>query len=133
MPCLFIAIGQSTLQLLDGESGFELPLERTDTGELTPACKQHLIGRLQEHVKGKAWGWRPRALCALGARGVSLRHLAVPRASHEELKRVLELQLESEFPLPPDQLAWGYCRLNGRNGGGRNGADGQQLLVAAVK
>src|SRR5438270_71868 len=74
---------------------------------------------------------KPRAFCAIGARGVSLRRLTLPASSKEELERLLALQIEREFPLSPDELAWGYRPL-GRTSG--NGAAGlQELLVVAVK
>jgi hypothetical protein len=59
--------------------------------------------------------------------------LTLPASTDEELRRVLLLQLESQFPLPPDQLAWGYSRSPAQPAA--SGATGRtsDLLVAAVK
>ncbi len=67
-----------------------------------------------------------RAFCAIGARGVSLRRWTLPAASKEELQRLLLLQIEREFPVAPDELAWGYRVV--RNGSGKP----QEVIVAAV-
>ena len=49
------------------------------------------------------------------------------------MPRLLSLQIESEFPLPPDELAWGYGKL-GHAQPGSNAPNGiQEFLVAAVK
>ena len=47
--------------------------------------------------------------------------------------RLLALQIESEFPLPPDELAWGYGQI-GQAGPASKDANGKQgFLVAAIK
>jgi hypothetical protein len=63
-----------------------------------------------------------------------MRRLNVPRASSkEELQRLLLLQIEREFPLSPQELAWGYQAL-GREVKTANGDDkSQEFLVVAVK
>ncbi|NOS68465.1 MAG: hypothetical protein HOP33_00855, partial [Verrucomicrobia bacterium] len=67
----------------------------------------------------------------IGARGVLLRRLTIPPGGKNELQQMLRLQIESEFPLPPDELAWWYLR---RDEIARSGTDGrQELIVAAVK
>jgi Tfp pilus assembly PilM family ATPase len=117
------------LKVLDGERGLELPIDRLETGQLTPACKQALLAGLKGFQNQSPWKWRERAVCALPARGVSLRRLHLPAAAaNGDLERLLALQMEREFPLPPQELAWSYCRLQG-NGG----SDGQPFLIAAVK
>ena len=131
--CLYLEIGQSSLQVLDGSDGLELRLERLENGRLTGACKERLTLSLQGFLKRKSWHPRLRAFCAIGARGVSLRQLTLPSSTKEELHRLLLLQIEREFPLLPDALAWGYRRLGDpelpRTGAGLK----QELLVAAVK
>lgn len=127
----FIEISQSSLRVLHGAAGLELPLERLPSGKLTPACREQLISGLKAFLKRPAWQPRLRAWCALGARGVLLRRLTIPPAGKNEFQQLLRLQIESEFPLAPDELAWGYLRLDGTE---RSGTDGrQELIVAAVK
>ena len=130
---LYVEIGQSSLKVLNGEAGSDFPLDRQENGRLTNLCREQLTRSLQGSLKRKRWQPRLRALCAIGARGVSLRRLTLPPATKEELPRLLRLQIESEFPLPPDQLAWGYRQV-GRENGPPNGASSrQELLVVAVK
>jgi len=76
--CLYLEIGQSSLQVLNGSDGLELRLERLENGRLTGACKERLTLSLQGFLKRKSWHPRLRALCAIGARGVSLRQLTLP-------------------------------------------------------
>ena len=104
----FLEISQDSLKAYNGTAGFEFPLERLGEGRLTEACKSDLTVQLQRFINRKSWQPRARAYCAIGARGVSLRRLILPAGSSEELMRLLPLQIESEFPLPPEQLAWGH-------------------------
>jgi Tfp pilus assembly PilM family ATPase len=132
-PSLYLEIGQSSFKALLGDAGLELPLERQENGRVTASCKEKLAlglgGFLQQHRRGSG----SRAFCAIGARGVSLRRLMLPPANKEELQRLLRLQLESQFPLPPEDLAWGYYPLS-QNASTPNGATpAQELVVAAVK
>ena len=130
-PNLYIEIDQSSLKVLDGEEGLELPLERQDNGLLTAAGKERLVLSLRDFLQKQGWRPRQRAFCALGARGVSLRRMKLPATNREEWQRVLRLQIENEFPLSPDELAWG-CRP--ANGEGFNGSGvSQEWVVVAVK
>jgi Tfp pilus assembly PilM family ATPase len=130
---LFIDIGQSSLQAVHGDDAFAFPLERAENGRLTDLCRERLALSLRGFLskKGRAKGWS--AFCAIGARGVSMRRLSLPASSEDELRRVLRLQIESEFPLSPDELAWGSRPI----GPPRTPANGspvrQELLVVAVK
>ena len=131
-PNLYFEIGPGSLRVLDGEDGVELPLERTAGGGLTTDCQGKVVAGLRAFLNRRGRPSRRQAICAIGARGVSLRRLTLPAASREELQRLLLLQIESEFPLPPDELAWGSQPAGAqapRNGGGAK----QDILVAAMK
>ena len=134
---VYIEIRQSSLKALRGEAGLELPLERTPSGGLTKACREKLTISLQGFLRKDVWQQRLRAYCAVGARGVSLRRLTLPATTKEDLKRLLALQIESEFPLPPDALAWGYRQIGSPGIPIGQSADSavakQELLVVAVK
>src|ERR1022692_3967122 len=136
-PCVYIEIRQSSLKALRGEAGLELPLERTPSGGLTKACREKLTISLHGFLRKDVWQPRFRAYCAIGARGVSLRRLTLPTTTKENFKRLLALQIESEFPLPPDALAWGYRQISsaGMPAGptSNSSAAKQDLLVVAVK
>ena len=132
-PNVYIEIGQSSLKALDGDDGLELSLERDQHGRLRGVCVDNLISSLRVFLKRHSWRGRVRAYCAIGARGVSLRKLSVPSSSKEELERLLLLQIEREFPLPPEELAWGYRNLTDEQPR-QNGAPAiKELLVVAVK
>ena len=131
---VYVEIGQSSFKALQGEEGLELPLERMPNGRLTAACKEKLAARLQEFLKQKNWQPRARVFCAIGSRGVSMRRLTLPAATRENFQRLLRLQIEAEFPLPPDELAWGYLKLgNGVPAGHQPSSAKQEFLVVAVK
>jgi hypothetical protein len=130
---LFIDIGQSSLQAVDGEDSFAFPIERGENGRLTDLCRERLILSLRGFLSKKGRTSKRGAFCAIGARGVSIRRLILPASSPEELQRVLRLQIESEFPLSPDELAWGSKPV-GPTQMPSNGATAlQELLVVAVK
>jgi hypothetical protein len=128
---VFVEIGPDSLALLDGERGIELPVERTGDGVLTAACRERITTALAGFFGMRSAWLRRRAWCAIGARGVSLRRLALPPAPESECERLLALQIEGEFPLPPEELAWGSRSLAG-GADGRAGS-GNEWLVAAVK
>jgi len=132
-PSFCLEIGQASLTLLKGNEWLDLPLERLSNGRLTPACKQQLTLRLQALFNRNPWQPRPRVFCALSARGVSLRRLTLPPASKESVPRLLRLQIESEFPLPPDELAWGYQPLPNPHSPGSASPGQQEFLVVAVR
>jgi hypothetical protein len=131
-PPLYVEFGQGLLKVLREIDGVEMPLERQSDGRLTSVCKKEIVAALKNFLKAKSWQPRPRALCAIGSRGVSLRRLSLPAGTKEEFHRRLLLQIEGEFPLPPDELAWGCQPLGGLQPS--NGVmSKQELLVAAVK
>lgn len=129
---VLIEIGQSSMKAHYRDTGLELPLERTSHGQLTVACLESVASHLNSLLHKKSGLGRPRAICAIGARGVLLRRVTLPPSSKEQFLQALELLLERELPLPPDQLAWGYCRIGGEDASAA-GQSAQELLVVAVK
>ncbi len=127
---LYIEIGHSSIKMLDGDDGLELSLDRQENGRLTPVCAERLASSVKVFLKRHSLAASPRAYCALGGRGVSLRRLDLPATTKEELGRLVELQLEREFPAPPSELAWGWRELGQKQSAGKSI---QQVLVAAVK
>lgn len=131
-PPVYVEISQDWLKVLHENEALELPLERQPDGRITPACKEKTIAALKGFLKIKNWQPRAQAFCAISARGVSLRRLSLPAGTKEEFHQRLLLQVESEFPLSPGELAWGYQLLDGAQS--VNGVLAKQdLLVAAVK
>jgi hypothetical protein len=64
---------------------------------------------------------------------VSLRRLALPLAPEEQQQRLLRLQIESEFPLPPEQLAWGTLPLDGQPTTTVSDPSTREIFVCAVR
>ena len=130
---LYIEISPNSFKALDGDDGLELSLERHESGRLMPDCVERVIESLRVFLKKGPWRLRMRAVCAVGARGVSMRRITLPACSDDELEPLLLLQIEREFPLCPEEMAWGYRRLTS-NAAPRNGAPAtQDVLVVAVK
>ncbi len=130
---LFVEIGQSSLHAVHGADAFVFPLERGENGRLTDLCRERLTAALRGFLGNKGRAAGGNAFCAIGARGVSMRRLTLPASSKEELQRVLRLQIESQFPLSPDELAWGSRPIGPPTPSGNGGPARQELLVVAVK
>lgn len=126
LPPVFIEIGFDMLRILSGERGLELPLERAVDGKLTASCREKIIAGFGKFLERKSWQPRVRAVCGLSVQGVSLRRINLPVTTPEDFERVLRLQIESEFPLPPDDLAWGWRDISA-------GANRREILVVAVR
>ena len=104
---LVIDIGYTSLKALAGGRGIDIPLARVAGGRLDPACRDGAIRGLREFLG--AGGRQPRKVpCAIPARGVSIRRLTLPVVPKEEMEALVALQLETELPLPPEELAWGF-------------------------
>ena len=127
-PPVYLEISHGWLKALRENEGLEVALERAPNGQLTPACRETLVSSLQKLVQRRNWQPRARAVCAIGASGVSLRRMSLPSSAKDEVSKLLRLQIEAEFPLSPEELAWGYRAL-----GKSNGAPRQDFLVGAVK
>jgi Tfp pilus assembly PilM family ATPase len=125
---LYLEIRPRSLRVLYGDQTLAVPLERNGAGRLTPDCKEKISLGLRGFLKRKQWQPRIRALCGIDARGVSLRKLNLPTSSSEDVQRLVRLQIESQFPLPPEALAWGYCRAEPSNGNGH-----RDFIIAALK
>ena len=140
----FIEIGHGALRALFRGRGIEVPLERTAAGSISEPARTAVREALVR-LLGRPSAPRP-ALCSIPASGVSLRRLHVPLAPGDDAGRVLALQVETQFPLPPDRLAWGYSPVAAWNGvaasdpprrrpkraASRNGAL-EEVVLAAVR
>ena len=131
-PPLYLEFSREALIIFNGHDGAQFPLERAADGRLTAADRERLTTVLKQFLKGRGWPASSPGWCAIDARGVSLRCLLLPAVAGDGLRQVVRLQIESEFPLSPDELAWGY-RLLGQPQRQPDGALKQAVLVAAVK
>ena len=109
-----------------GDDELELPVQRNEAGQITPSCRAVIIAAIGGFLHKHQVRPGTHALCAIDGHGVSLRRLSLPVAAREDFHRLLRLQLEREFPMPPEQLAWGSRVL-------RQDASRQEVLVAAIR
>lgn len=129
---LCLEFSRSALKILAGTDGAEFPLERAGDGRLTATCHTRLTAELRGWLNRLGRTAAQTAWCAIDARGVSLRCLNLPAVAEAALPQVVRLQIESEFPIPPEDLAWGY-QLLGEPERQPDGSRKQAVLVAAVK
>ena len=115
-----------------GDRGVDLSVERDAEGRLTAESGSNVVAAIRTLVSGKSWASRLRIVCAIGSRGLILRPLPLPVASPKETLRLLQLQIEGEFPLPPEALAWGWIPWTQTPDSAASPAR-QTVLVAAVK
>lgn len=129
---VFVEFRAASFHARTGSAGVDLPVEREADGRLTPASSERITVALKELLAGKALFSRVKLCCALGSRGLILRPISLPSAAPDEVTRLLQLQIESEFPLPPDELAWGWIPLPEKHAS--IGASGhREVLIGAVR
>lgn len=128
---VYIEIGLDSIRMLQEGNGMELPIERQSNGRITGPCRDNLAGRLKAFVNRQKWQLPARAYCAISGIGVSVRRVALPPAAKKDWQRLLLLQIETEFPIGPEELAWGYLALSEPPPDGV--ATRQEFLVAALR
>ena len=125
-PTVFIDLGASLMRFSAAGGAVELPLERSEDGKLTTPCREQIVAVLAKAADRKSWQLKAKAVCALNGAGVLLRKVTLPAVAKEELPAVLHLQMEREFPLLPEQLAWGWNEVSS------NGVK-REVVLAAVR
>jgi len=123
---LFIEFTQSSATIALGETLAAVDLQHEPNGRLTMAARAAFKGAIKKSIDGRS---PTSANCAVGVRGVSMRRLQLPPSKPEDLQQLLAIQIEREFPLGPDQLAWGFKRTNGVT----TRSQPQEILLVAVK
>jgi len=88
------------------------------------ADSAELTAELREFVRSTGLPEGGTAWCFIPARGVTLRRIKLPNTTPTNREQLLRLQIEREFPLPPEEMAWGWREVANREG---------EVLVAAVK
>jgi hypothetical protein len=109
-PC-FVEITRQNLKACYEKRIIETPLDRLSDGRLTPNCKERLKTEFRSLFGHQLIQPRIQVFCAIDARGLSVRRLKLPATTNEECRRLLLLQIESDFPVPPEELAWGFLRV----------------------
>ena len=107
----YLDFGSDSVKVAGADGSTVLPLERESDGSFSPAT----CARFRE-VLARSSGRRGRVICGIPARGASLRRVLLPAVAAGETRNVVCLQVEREFPLSPDELAWGFQLGDDRNG-----------------
>jgi hypothetical protein len=123
---VFFEVSATFLKARFGADELEIPVQRDEGGQVTAACRAQIIAGISGFLSKHEVRLGTSALCAIDGHGVSLRRLSLPVAPKEEFQRLLRLQLEREFPIPPEQLAWGSRVL-------RQDVSRQEVLIAAIR
>ena len=130
---ILVDLGQTSLKVLEGDRGLEVALNRTPQGRLTGEARSAIQKAMASFLRTSPRRGRS-ALCALPAGGVSVRRFTLPPASREATRRLLKLQMEQAFPIPPEDLAWGFRIYGSRNGFLRNERPTpQEVAVLALR
>jgi hypothetical protein len=122
---VFIEFTDNAAHIVTDERALDLAIERDATGALKQASADSVRDALKLFAKNPG---REQAICLLPARGVSIRRISLPASSKDDVDRLLPLQIDAQFPLSSEELAWGYSPLNSRATSSM-----QELLVAAAK
>ncbi|HEV8542171.1 MAG TPA: hypothetical protein VGR78_07260, partial [Verrucomicrobiae bacterium] len=129
---IFIEFKDSSVHVLDGEEGLDLPLERDLDGRISSAScallENGLRGFLQRHGSSAL----PPALCSIPARGVIVRRVTLPAAAKGPVHQLVKLQLEAQLPVSPDDLGCFLTRLRAPEQSAGSPAL-QEFVVAAVR
>ncbi|MCC6232694.1 MAG: PilN domain-containing protein [Verrucomicrobiales bacterium] len=125
---VLIECGQDSMRVHHRGAVREWRLERSSHGRLGEATRELVAKELPAWIGRAAWQPRLHAWCAVSARGVTVRRFSLPSGGGADLEALVAMQVEAEFPLPAEQLAWGFARVSGGAG-----AVAQEVVVAAVK
>ena len=125
---LWIEIGPDALSARQAERGQSMALERHENGEFTASCIAEVTSTLKGLLREKSPLSPLQIYASIPARGVILRRVLLPKSAATEWSRLLALQLEAEFPLPPEQLAWGWLPIPGASA-----AQQHPILLAVVR
>lgn len=105
------------MHVLDDEQGAEFPLEREQGGRISAASAALLANGLRGFLQRDGVIGPRQAVCALPARGITLRTISLPASAvKDNARQLLAMQIEAQFPVPPSELAWGFVRLTGTDG-----------------
>jgi hypothetical protein len=123
---MIVEITDVVIHLASRERTLDLPVDRDATRALNQTSADAFRSALQ------SLGGSGQVICLLPARGVSVRRMALPASTPEEIERLLPLQIDAQFPLSSEELAWGYTALSA-SVPSREGKPLKEFVVAAVK
>jgi hypothetical protein len=141
MPTFFASsfvdagLRDGVMTLVAGPMRREVPWPNDPLALPDAAERAALVAALKELAPTSPW--RPKTLlrCSLPAHGVTVRSLRVPATSGAEFQRLLQLQVETSFPVPPEDLAWGVVEPASPGGASdtRSGGELRTVHVAAIR
>lgn len=89
-----------------GDHGFAIDLQRDPKGLITESCRLEVTEAIRNLAERSEFAID--CLCTLGGSGVSLRTLELPAIKNTSLSDLIELQIEKEWPLTPEELIWAF-------------------------
>jgi hypothetical protein len=125
---VIVEFTDNAAHIASDERTLDIAIEREASGALTATAADSVRNALKLFAKNQG---REQAFCLLPARGVSIRRISLPAGSRDEIERLLPLQIDAQFPLSSEELAWGYAPLLARIPSSQGTM--KELLVAAVK
>ncbi len=128
---VFIEIRATSWFVIREDVRREVPVERGPDGRLAISNRAGLVEALRTLIAPKPWQSKVPAYCAIGSRGISFRRMPLPAVAEAELPKVLPLQIEAEFPLAPQDLAWGFQIVPVESGAGSG--EKREVLVVAIR
>jgi len=132
-PTLLTELRAGSLHLFNGNSGEDLVITTDAEGRPDAASQARVREALLRLAPRKPWQSRGTLWCALPARGVSFRTVKIPDSARDGLRLLLTLQIEAQFPVPPESLVWGWCEPS-KSSASSTRADGlREIQVAALK
>lgn len=128
-PAVFVEFTEATAHMAAGDRAFDVALDRDVTGALMPTAIESLRNSLKMLSEN---GRIEHAICLLPARGISIRRISLPLATSDKYERLIPLQIDAQFPLTSEELAWGYAplRMIARS---TEGPLSQDFLIVALK
>lgn len=120
---LYCDLDTDWIRLNSNGQTLALPIARDASGRMSPEGKSSLSQGLKQGLQQLGVKPGTSLWCSIPARGVALRRITLPPGDRTDKDSMLALKIESEFPLPPEALAWGALPIQG----------GKLHLVAAFR
>jgi Tfp pilus assembly PilM family ATPase len=132
-PSIYLQLLPGQILALCQDEQWSAPLIRGENGRISGATRERIANELRAFLQKRSIKPGAVAVAALPARGATLRALQVPKAARQEFEQVLRFQIEQEFPVSPDDLAWGWQAAPESRRISDPTRQTQGILVAAVK
>lgn len=104
---MLFEINDRSVRALTGRRVVEVPFERDAQGRTDPREAARVAEELRRRL-GTRGRFASKAVCAIPARGISVRRTRLPQGAPGELDGMVSLWLENEVPFVFNDLEWTY-------------------------